>query len=41
MALAPPGHDAPPLVVIAHEDPATADGLRHAVEAAGWWAAVA
>jgi hypothetical protein len=41
MALAPPGHDAPPLVVIAHDDSSTTDGLRHAVEAAGWWAAVA
>src|SRR6266516_3970725 len=31
-----------PLVVIAHEDPGTADSLRHAVEAtAGWRAAVA
>jgi MinD-like ATPase involved in chromosome partitioning or flagellar assembly len=40
MALAP-GPDASPLVVIAHDDPATADGLRHAVEAAGWRAAVA
>jgi hypothetical protein len=39
MALARP--DAPPLVVIAHEDPATADGLCHAVEAAGRRAAVA
>ena len=27
--------------MIAHDDPATADGLRHAVEAAGWRAAVA
>jgi CheY-like chemotaxis protein len=40
MALAP-GPEAPPLVVIVHHDPATADGLRHAVEAVGWRAAVA
>jgi pilus assembly protein CpaE len=26
----------PPVVVIAHDDPGTADSLRHAVEAAGW-----
>jgi pilus assembly protein CpaE len=26
----------PPLVAIAHDDPGTADSLRHAVEAAGW-----
>jgi Flp pilus assembly CpaE family ATPase len=26
----------PPLVVVAHHDPGTADSLRHAVEAAGW-----
>ena len=25
-----------PLVVVAHDDPGTADSLRHAVEAAGW-----
>jgi pilus assembly protein CpaE len=32
----------PPLVVIAHDDPATADSLRHAVEtAAGWQVVVA
>jgi cellulose biosynthesis protein BcsQ len=30
-----------PLVVVAHDDPGTADALRHAVEAAGWRAAVA
>jgi cellulose biosynthesis protein BcsQ/CheY-like chemotaxis protein len=40
MALAP-RPEARPLVVITHDDPATADGLRHAVEAAGWRAAVA
>jgi Flp pilus assembly CpaE family ATPase len=34
--------DPTPLVVIAHEDPGTADGLRHAVETvAGWRAVVA
>ncbi len=27
----------PPLVVIAHDDPGTADSLRHAVEAATGW----
>jgi pilus assembly protein CpaE len=26
----------PPLIAIAHDDPGTADSLRHAVEAAGW-----
>jgi pilus assembly protein CpaE len=26
----------PPVVVVAHDDPGTADSLRHAVEAAGW-----
>jgi cellulose biosynthesis protein BcsQ len=32
----------PPLVVVAHDDPATADSLRHAVEsAAGWQVLVA
>jgi hypothetical protein len=31
-----------PLVVVAHDDPGTADALRHAIEtAAGWRAAVA
>jgi pilus assembly protein CpaE len=30
-----------PLVVVAHDDPGTADALRHAVEAAGWRATVA
>ena len=29
-----------PLVVVAHDDPGTADSLRHAVEAAGWPALV-
>jgi cellulose biosynthesis protein BcsQ len=34
--------DTVPLVVVAHDDPATADSLRHAVEtAAGWRVAVA
>ena len=27
----------PPLVVIAHDDPGTADSLRHAVESAVGW----
>jgi hypothetical protein len=27
----------PPLVVVAHDDPATADSLRHAVESAAGW----
>jgi hypothetical protein len=27
----------PPLVVVAHDDPATADSLRHAIESAGGW----
>ena len=31
----------PPVVVIAHDDPGTADSLRHAVEAAGWQALLA
>jgi hypothetical protein len=31
----------PPVVVIAHDDPGTADSLRHAVEAAGWRALLA
>ncbi|HTE69996.1 MAG TPA: hypothetical protein VK942_14745, partial [Actinomycetes bacterium] len=32
----------PPLVVIAHDDPATADSLRHAVDTtAGWQVVVA
>ena len=39
---AAPARDIQPLVVIAHDDPATADGLRHAVEtAAGWRTVVA
>jgi cellulose biosynthesis protein BcsQ len=33
--------DSPPLLVIAHDDPGTADALRHAVETAGWRVAVA
>jgi cellulose biosynthesis protein BcsQ len=37
-----PARDMLPLVVVAHDDPATADSLRHAVEtAAGWRVAVA
>jgi hypothetical protein len=40
MALAPPP-GSPPLLVIAHHDPGTADALRHAVERAGWRVAVA
>jgi pilus assembly protein CpaE len=37
-----PGNDSLPLVVIAHDDPGTAEALRHAVEtAAGWRVAVA
>ncbi|HEV8648933.1 MAG TPA: cellulose synthase operon protein YhjQ/BcsQ [Actinomycetes bacterium] len=41
MALAS-GNDSLPLVVIAHDDPGTAEALRHAVEtAAGWRVAVA
>ena len=31
----------PAVVVIAHDDPGTADSLRHAVEAAGWQALLA
>ena len=31
----------PPVVVIAHDDPGTADSLRHAVDAAGWQALLA
>jgi pilus assembly protein CpaE len=31
----------PPVVVIAHDDPGTADSLRHAVDAAGWQAVLA
>ena len=27
----------PPLVVIAHDDPGTADSLRHAVESTAGW----
>ena len=36
MALAPVP-SVPPLVVIAHDDPGTADSLRHAVESAAGW----
>ena len=36
MALAP-APSMPPLVVIAHDDPGTADALRHAVESATGW----
>ena len=37
-----PVPDTVPLVVVAHDDPATADSLRHAIEAAaGWSVAVA
>ena len=27
----------PPLVMVAHDDPATAEALRHAVESAAGW----
>jgi ActR/RegA family two-component response regulator len=33
--------DAPPLLVVAHDDAGTADALRHAAETAGWRVAVA
>jgi CheY-like chemotaxis protein len=33
--------DSQPLLVVAHDDAGTADGLRHAVETAGWRVAVA
>jgi cellulose biosynthesis protein BcsQ/CheY-like chemotaxis protein len=36
-----PRPDGPPLLVVAHDDPGTADALRHAVERAGWRVAVA
>src|SRR5215216_3757086 len=36
VALAP-GPSMPPLVLIAHDDPGTADALRHAVESAAGW----
>ena len=35
-----PAPSTPPLVVIAHDDPGTADSLRHAVEAATGWQVV-
>lgn len=35
-----PAPSMPPLVVIAHDDPGTADSLRHAVEAATGWQVV-
>jgi cellulose biosynthesis protein BcsQ len=41
MPVAPePAPSTPPLVVIAHDDPGTADSLRHAVEAATGWQVV-